>query len=306
MKIGKVTYLVLLVLSAALRSHAQQQTHYTQYMFSGLVINPAYTGVDEALSATFIDRHQWVGVEGAPVTQTLTLHGLNKRKKVGLGLVVSNDKIGVHKNLYVRGSYAYHIKVAQKSFLSLGLQAGIAHLRSDYGSLVGASNPDPKLNNARINELFFDMGAGVYFRSPRFQGGISVPEFISKSSDLNDSVTVNLKNANLFGFLKYRLPLSPAWEMEPAVLLKHFTRVPVSIDLSLMLIYKEILKAGASYRKDESLAYLLTVRATPQLYLGYAYDSPFRTGSGMSARSHELMIQYLFRFERSGLKSPRI
>lgn len=286
--------------------YAQQHTHYTQYMFSGLVINPAYAGADDALSATFIHRHQWVGVDGAPVTQTLALHGLNKKKRVGLGVVVANDKIGIHQNLTAQLSYSYHLKVATKSYLSFGLQAGILHVRSDYGSLVSSSSPDPKLNGVHINELFFDMGAGIYFRSPRFHAGVSSPELLPKTSSINDTTSVSFKSINLFGFLKYRILLNSFWEIEPALLIKHFRDVPVSMDASLTFIYKDILTCGAAYRRRESISYLLKIRATPQLQLGYSYDSPLRETSRLSNGSHEVMVQYLFRFTRSGIKSPRI
>jgi type IX secretion system PorP/SprF family membrane protein len=287
-------------------ANGQQRTQYTQYMFSGLVINPAYAGADDALSATFIDRHQWVGVDGAPSTQTLTLHGLNSKKRVGLGLTISNDKIGIHQNLTAQASYAYHLNVAAKSVLSFGLQGGVFHVRSDYGSLVSSGTPDPKLNGVRINELFFDMGAGIYFRSPRLQAGISAPELLTKSSSINDTTSISLKSTNLLGFLKYRFALSPTWSMEPAVLLKYFHNVPVSVDASLLFVYKNVLAGGASYRRNESIACLLKINVTRQLQLGYAYDSPLRQTSGLSNGSHELMVQYLFRFERSGIKSPRI
>lgn len=286
--------------------NGQQRTQYTQYMFSGLVINPAYAGVDDALSATFIDRHQWVGVDGAPTTQTLTLHGLNSKKRVGLGLTISNDKIGIHQNLTAQASYAYHLKVADNSFLSFGLQAGVFHVRSDYGSLVSSGTPDPKLNGVRINELFFDMGAGLYFRSSKLHAGISAPELLTKSSSVNDTTSVRFKSVNLLGFLKYRFSLSPSWDVEPAVLVKYFHDVPVSMDASLLFIYKDVLTAGASYRKNESIAGLLKISVTRQLQFGYAYDSPLRQTSGLSNGSHELMVKYLFRFERSGIKSPRI
>lgn len=295
---------VCLITSVSVKS--QQRTQYTQYMFSGLVINPAYAGADEALSATFIDRHQWAGLDGAPVTQTLTLHGLNKKKRVGLGLAISNDKIGIHQNLTAQVSYAYHLRVADKSFLSFGLQAGIFHVRSDYGSLSSSNTPDPKLNNVQINELFFDTGAGIYFRSPKFQAGISAPELLTKSSTINDTTAISLKSINLLGFLKYRFSLNPTWGLEPAVLIKYFKDVPFSMDASLMLIYKDVLTGGASYRKDESIAYLLKIKITPQLQVGYAYDSPVQQTSRLSNGSHELMVQYLFRFERTGVKSPRI
>ena len=110
------------VMLISLESRSQQKVQFTQYMFNGLVINPAYAGADEALSMTFIQRSQWAGVDNAPETQTLSAHTLFGKRKIGLGLTLINDKIGVHKTLNALTTYAYHLQVAEKSFLSMGLQ----------------------------------------------------------------------------------------------------------------------------------------------------------------------------------------
>ena len=287
-------------------TYAQQSPHYTQYMFSGLVINPAYAGVDEALSAMFIDRRQWNGLEGAPTTQTLALHTLTAKRKVGLGLLLVNDKIGIHKNLTAQASYAYHLKVASASFLSFGLQAGVFHMRSDYGSIQNGGVPDPKLNNVVINELFFELGAGIYFRNKRFHLGVSAPELLPKSTPISEVESVRFDNINLITFLKYRFTLTPKWEFEPAVVVKYASDLPVSADAAATFIYKDILTAGLLYRFDSSLGYLMKARITPQLQVGYAYDYPVGSLTQLNNGSHELMVQYLFRYERSGIKSPRL
>jgi type IX secretion system PorP/SprF family membrane protein len=293
-------------ITLAAEGHAQQRAQYTQYMFSGLVINPAFAGTDGALSVTAIDRHQWRGIDGAPATQTLSLHALNRKRKVGLGMVISNDRIGIHQNLTAQGSYAYHLSVGKRAFLALGLQAGIFHVKSDYGSLVSASSQDPRLNNLSVNELFLEMGAGIYFRNRRFHLGISSPELLPKSTSINDTTSVQFKSINMLFFLKYRMRLSPTWDAEPATLIKHFNHVPLSAEAAFTFIYKDVLTAGASYRMNESIGYLLRMKATPQLQVGYAYDHPIGIVSGVSKGSSELMVQYLFRYERAGIKSPRI
>src|SRR6187402_14633 len=108
-KLGLLTTLIFIVMMK--NSYAQQKVQFTQYMFNGLVINPAYAGADEALSLTFIQRSQWTGVENAPNTQTLSGHTLFKKKQVGLGITLVNDRIGVHQNINALTSYAYHIRV---------------------------------------------------------------------------------------------------------------------------------------------------------------------------------------------------
>jgi len=302
----RMLLLCMLLIFFAVVTNAQQRPQYTQYMFSGLVINPAYAGADGPLSATLLDRRQWTGIEGAPKTQTLTLHTLNKKKRVGLGLLITNDKIGIHQNLTAAGDYAYHIQVGAQSFFSMGLQAGIFHVRSNYGSLVTAGNPDPKLNNYMINRVFFDMGAGVYFRSPRFHMGISAPELLPKKNSVNDTTSVSFKSVNIFTFLKYRMPLGRLWAAEPALLIKHFSNVPLSAEGTFTFIYKDVITGGVAYRMNESIGYLLKLRATPQLQFGYAYDNPIGNASQLSNGSHELMVQLLLQQKRAGIKSPRI
>jgi type IX secretion system PorP/SprF family membrane protein len=305
-KIVSFTLALMATLAFPLLLKAQQQPQYTQYLFSGLVINPAYAGTDEALSATFIDRHQWTGIEGAPVTQTMALHTLSKKRKVGLGIVLSNDRIGIHRNTSGQLSYAYHLQVAKKSYLAFGLQAGGFYVKSDYGSLINANSPDPKLSNYSINQFFFDFGAGVYFRSPKLHIGISSPTLLDKSAQVNDTTAIRFNSLQLFGFVKYKATLSPFWEIEPALLVKHIGNLPVSADGTLTFIYKTVLTMGTSYRFKESIGALLKAKATPQLQIGYAYDYPVGPVSKLSNGSHEFMVQYLFKFERSGVNSPRI
>lgn len=283
---------------------AQQKVQFTQYMFNGLVINPAYAGADEALSLTFIQRSQWNNVDNAPTTQTLSAHTLVKKKKLGLGLTLVNDKIGVHKNFSAMTSYAYHIRTGTSSYLSMGLQAGIHRTRSDYASLNGASN-DPKLNDINISETFFDVGAGIYFRSPRFHAGLSAPELLPNKVSLSDTVSVQLDRANLFFFSKYKITVSESLELEPGMLLKYLPDLPVSYDVNLSMIYREVLTLGVSYRKAESVDFLLRALITPQLQVGYAYDHTIGNVARLSNGSHELMINYLFRYSESKVVNPR-
>jgi type IX secretion system PorP/SprF family membrane protein len=284
---------------------AQQKMQFTQYMFNGLVINPAYAGADEALSLTFIHRSQWAGVENAPTTQTLSGHTLFKRRHFGLGITIVNDKVGVHKNMNVVTNYAYHLRTGQKSWLSMGLLAGINNQRSDYTSLIGPGNTDPKLYNPVLSETFVNIGAGLYFRSPRFHAGVSSPELIPKQFSVNDSVTVHLSDINLFTFVKYRLTLSPSIDLEPSTLIKYLEGVPLSYDANVNVIIHKVLTLGLSYRKQESVDFLFKAQVTPQLQLGYAYDHAIGQIARLSNGSHEAMVQYVFRYAHKNLSSPR-
>jgi type IX secretion system PorP/SprF family membrane protein len=284
---------------------AQQKVQFTQYMFNGLVINPAYAGADEALSLTLIQRKQWSNVDGSPSTQSLSAHTLFGKKHFGLGMTLINDKIGIHKNLSALTNYAYHLKVGAKSYLSMGVQAGIHSRKSNYGRLAGLNNTDPKLYDASVAYTAFDFGMGLYYRSPRLHVGISAPEMLPERFSLNDTLTVRLRNVNFFGFSKYIITVSDVFDLEPSILIKHLAGVPLSYDLNMNVIYRKVLSAGLSYRKKESIDFMLKGQLTPQLQFGYAYDHPVGMISRLSNGSHELMINYVFRYAPNKITSPR-
>jgi len=282
---------------------AQQLPQFTQFMYNNLVINPAYAGADEALSLTLLHRSQWTGVDNAPTTQSFSAHSLIRKKQIGLGLTIVRDEIGVHKNTNILTNYAYHINLAERTVLSMGLQVGLTNIKSDYASLASAPL-DPKLVNS-INETMIDFGAGLYLRSPRFNLSLSSPGLLSRTVTVNDSVSVNLKKANFLGIGRYRFTLSDQFDMEPGIMIKYYATLPFSYDVNLNFIYRKVLTTGVSYRRNESLDLILKFQLTPQLQFGYAYDHPINYAARLSSASHELMLNYLFRDFKKRAASPR-
>lgn len=63
----------VLVLTSML-NYAQQDAQFTQYMYNTTIINPAYAGSRGALSIFALHRTQWVGLDGAPVTNTVSMN----------------------------------------------------------------------------------------------------------------------------------------------------------------------------------------------------------------------------------------
>jgi type IX secretion system PorP/SprF family membrane protein len=254
---------------------------------------------------TFIQRSQWAGVENAPETQTFSGHTLFGKRHIGVGLILINDKIGVHKSLNALTTYAYHLQVAERSFLSMGLQVGINRRQSDYASLIGGATYDPRLNDVSIKKTFLDFGMGFYFRSPKFDAGFSVPELVPGRFDVNDSLTIQLSKSPYFLFSKYRMKASEFIDIEPSVFLKYQSGIPLSFDINANMIYRKVLTLGLSYRKDESVDFLFKAQITRQLQIGYSYDHPIGQISRLSNGSHELMVQYVFRFVEKDITSPR-
>jgi type IX secretion system PorP/SprF family membrane protein len=294
----------LAIAAAGHACYAQQNVQFTQYMFNNLIINPAYAGADEALSLTFINRSQWSGVKNAPKTQTLAVHTLSSNRRMGIGVTLQNDRLGAQKNLNGLLVYSYHLKTGRNSVLSMGLQGGFQNSKRDYGSLVGSAN-DPQVNNLFISRTTFDFGAGLYFRSKDFRAGLSSPSMLTERINLNDSVRVTVRSANIFGMVSYVFEVNEEVDLMPTVLIKYVPDLPAGFDANISFIYKKILTMGFSYRHNESFDFILKAKVTPLLQFGYAYDHPFGVVNRISNGSHELMVNYLFKSEHQRNYRPR-
>jgi type IX secretion system PorP/SprF family membrane protein len=282
---------------------AQQKVQFTQYMFNELIVNPAFAGNDGALSATFVNRSQWVSVEGAPVTQTFSAHTFFSEKKIGAGLSFINDKIGVHKTQNINGDLSYRLVFSRTNFLSFGLRAGLSVRKSDYASIAGNSI-DPLVSGAGFTHTSFTMGAGLYYRSQKFNLGISAPDLIPERISVSDTTSIQWRKAQYFLFARYLLTLNSSIDIAPSILIKYMNGLPISYDITASIIVKKVLTMGLSYRKKESLAFLLKAKLTPQLEIGYAYDFGIGKVASSSSGSHEAMLNYVFRYKKN-IVSPR-
>jgi len=162
----------------ALNANAQQDPMFTHYMYNTLSINPAYAGSRDALSITALHRSQWVGFDGSPTTQTITMHSPIANKNIGLGLTVVNDKIGPVNNTSLAGQFAYIMQLNRKSKLSLGLSGGVNILQADLNSLSLDQQNDPTFQTNLTNRVTPNFGFGAYYSRERFYIGVSTPNLI--------------------------------------------------------------------------------------------------------------------------------
>lgn len=296
---------MLLLFSSIPYVHAQQMPQYSQYMFNPLAINPAVAGGEEVLSIGFINRDQWSGIEHAPKTQTLMAHSSFAKQNLGLGLVLTNDKIGVHKNLFASVAPAYHLKTGKKSTLSFGAQINVIHQQSDYPSLMrGSGTIDPNLAQA-VNSFYADFGFGFFFRSTNFQLGLSAPSFLTHRESPVDTVSFQFERAQYFLFSRYTITMNPYWKVQPGFLIRYAPELPVAYDINANFIYRNVLTLGASYRSEKSVTALFMAQIVQQLQVGYAYDFAFGDVVLPRNGSHELMLKYVFRYKANNITSPR-
>ena len=125
MYLKKKTYYLILLWFLPFIGIAQQLQQFSQYMYNTVAINPAYAGSRERLNITLLNRNQWVGINGAPVTQTFSAHSSIPGTNLGVGLSFINDKLGYENSTYVFADFSYTINLNEDYRLSFGLKAGI-------------------------------------------------------------------------------------------------------------------------------------------------------------------------------------
>ncbi len=275
-------------------------------MFDPLLINPAYAGNQVQLSATAIYRNQWVNLDGAPKTFTATAHSGFKKKKVGVGFILSNDQIGIHNDVGLYGCYSYKISITRKSTLAFGLQGGFNNLRSDYNKLILKSASDPNLAgvDTKMNPNF---GAGLFFRQDNLYVGFSVPYILNnKVVGLENvgSIAKQRRYYYLMGGFTHKV--SNRVKVVPSALIRIQDQAPISFDLNTVVVLYDAVGLGCSYRLGDAVVALFELQLNENFHVGYAYDITTSALRQYSNGTHEIMINYRIKISRwhKGLDCP--
>ena len=300
---------LFLVLTA--RVFAQQDPMYTQYVFNGLLINPAYAGSREVLSATALYRNQWVNIPGAPKTGAFSLDSPVKNQKVGLGLNLIFDKIGVTHHSDISGIYSYKVYFTDQNVLSFGLQAGIGFYNSTNTEVkyTDDNHIDPAFQED-YHRVLPNFSFGTYFHSERLYMGLSVMDILGKTienrlypnmaNDLNINVVSHLfiNTGDIFD-------LSRDIKFQPSVLIKYVGGAPIEGDFNGVFSIYDLLVFGVSYRSSASLDFLMQVKVSKQLSMGYSYEYSTNELSNFTSGSHEIVLRYQFDFSKGKIVTPR-
>ena len=162
--------------------YSQQNPMFTQYMFNTLAVNPAYAGSGKAMNVTGLYRNQWVGLDGAPTTQTFFLHTPFLNKNMGLGLSVVNDKIGPVQQTMIYADYSYTIKLSEKAKLAFGLKGGVKLVNVNLRSLDVKDEQDVSFSQNITNQAIPNFGFGMYYHTKKWYVGISTPQLAEHRS----------------------------------------------------------------------------------------------------------------------------
>ena len=298
-----VKILFFIALASTAELHAQQQVMFTQYMFNSLAINPAYAGSHETFSATALVREQWSGLDGAPSTQTFSVHAPFRQQKMGLGFLFLHDKIGVTDQTGAYFSYAYKIEFTNNGKLSFGLQGGFTNFNAKFSKV---SSTDPTFAGNDVTEWQPNAGAGLFYSTERFYAGFSVPQLIETEFDRSNQDSDSRLVRHYFTSMGYVFDLNADLKLKPNLLVKYVKGAPVELDVNANLLIKETVWVGFSWRSFDSIDAILQLQVSPRLQVGYGYD--FATQSDLrrvNSGSHELMINYRIPNAHDRVVTPR-
>lgn len=303
----KIHFIVLLALGFLSEIQAQQDPHYTQYMYNMNVINPAYAGSKENLSFGLLYRKQWVDIEDAP--STFTLSGSSPvGKNVGIGLSVISDKIGPVEENNVYGDFSYTLNLGGEHRLALGLKAGATFnkvdLLSDIGNGFVPDADDPAFSK-NTNNTFLNIGTGLFYYTNKYYVAFSVPNML-KSTHLDyDGKKFGTESLHYFLTGGYVFDLNPNLKFKPFAMLKSAFDAPLSVDASTNFLIYDKLELGATYRLEDSFGAMINFAITPNLRIGYAYDHIVSDLNVTTPSSHEVILLFDLNFPKKVYQSPR-
>ncbi len=296
---------LLVGLSAAINCRAQQDPEYTQYMYNTMVVNPGYAGSTGGLEALLLHRSQWTGIDGAPQTQSFTIHSPLPNENIGLGLSIVNDKLGPSNELYVDGNFSYTIAFAEDRKLAFGLKAGARMLNVDWSRGRYYDPTDALLNSNIDNKFKPSIGVGLYYYTDKWYGGISVPSFLR--GDYYDDVEEAVLSERLHYYVigGYVFDIGENLKFKPAFLAKVVSGAPLSLDVSANFLIQEKVTVGVSYRWDDSASALFGFQISKSFYAGYAFDYTVTDLNKYNDGTHEIILRYQMPKKSSQIKSPR-
>ena len=287
----------------AIVSFAQQDAQFTQYMYNTININPAYAGSRGALSIFALHRTQWGGLEGAPVTNAVSINTPLNSNNLGLGVSVINDKIGpTHENT-ISADLSYTVPTSETFKLSFGVKA-TANLFDLDVTRLNPADDDPALHDYS-NKFTPNIGAGVYWHSDKAYVGLSVPNFIQTNRYDDNEVAIFKEQINYYLIAGYVFDLNSSIKFKPAILTKMVKGAPLQMDISGNFMFNDKFMVGVAYRWSAALSAMVGFQVSEGLYIGYGYDHETTNLNNYNSGSHEIFLRYEIFKNNNKIITPR-
>jgi type IX secretion system PorP/SprF family membrane protein len=303
---NKLYTTILLVFLSFIDTQAQQDPHYTQYMYNMNVINPAYAGSKENLSFGLLYRKQWVQIEDAPSTFSLS-GSMPVGEKTGAGLSIISDKIGPVQETNLYGDFSYTLKLAGDHKLAFGIKAGATFQKIGLNSQIASSLPVPADDAFAedTNNTNFNIGSGVFYYTNKYYVAFSVPNLLNSAHLDYNGRKYGSETSHYFLTGGYVFDLSPNTKFKPFAMIKSAFNAPTSVDISTNFLFNNKFEVGATYRRQDSFGAMVNYAISPSLRVGYAYDHIISDLKVTTPSSHEFILLFDLSFSKKVSQSPR-
>jgi type IX secretion system PorP/SprF family membrane protein len=274
----------------AVVSHAQQDAQFTQYMYNTINVNPAYAGSRGALSVFALHRTQWVGLDGAPVTNAVSINTPLNSSNLGLGVSVINDRIGPTDENTISADLSYTIPTSETFKLSFGIKGTANLFDLDSSLLTPAEAGDPSLQN--YSKFSPNIGAGLYLHSDKAYVGFSIPNFIETNRFSDNDVKIFKEKVSYYLIGGYVFDLTSNLKFKPAFMSKLVEGAPLQMDVSGNFMFNNKFVVGAAYRWSAALSAMVGFQVSDALFIGYGFDNETTNLKNYNSGSHGIFLRY--------------
>lgn len=268
--------------------YSQHHPLFSQYMFNGIVINPAYSPGKDVLNAGIHYRKQWAGFTGAPSTFTGFINSSFKKERYGLGLTTSHETFGINRITDITSSFAYRIRTSH-GLIGLGLGGGFSIAGINRNLIKTVDDGDIAFTDMPGMQVFPKIALGAYFHNKNLFAGISAPQWLIFNE--NNPKIPPVLSRTWYLNAGYKIPAGKDVILTPSFLARYIAGSPLQADLNTTAIWRDLLTLGASYRTSEAFIFLIQWKKD-KFRFGYAYDILLGPLNKYSSGSHELMIRY--------------
>lgn len=299
----KSNFFIFAIMLAGLVSYSQQDAQYTQYMYNTINVNPAYAGSRGVMSIFGLHRTQWLGLDGAPVTNAVSINTPVENTNLGVGLSFVNDRVGPTDENNISMDLSYSIKTSETYKLSFGVK-GSVDLFSFNSTKLNIYTPENSLQSYN-NKFSPNIGAGAYFHSDNSYFGLSVPNFFETKRYSDNDYAVYKDKMNFYLIGGHVFNLSSNIKFKPAFLGKMVQGVPLQLDVSANFLFNDKFVLGAAWRWSAAGSLMAGFHVSDGLYIGYGYDLDTTKLAHYNSGSHEIFLRFELFKQQSRIVSPR-
>lgn len=288
----KQLYILTLVVSLNASLIAQSGLKLTDYYHNPVQFNPAYVGVTDGYYVKGFYTTQWLGIEGAPVTQTLDVQGLMDNERHAVGISILNDNFGAVQNFNFEANYALHLNLSETLKLALGLKVGLNNFAINYSLLDIYDETDLVYANGNLSETKPIIGAGFYLYEKNWFLGFGVPNIVQHRLKDDFQRFIYDKVPHFYSVLGYNIMLNRDWQLRNQAIFQSAKGAPLGMLFTSKLIYANTFGIGLNFQPKAAFGAITSYAFKNGFSVSYGYDVATSTFSNYNKGNHSLGLSF--------------